>query len=111
MAVAGDVLTLFCAFGAMLYLSPRLTLVYLGIGPLVWIVSVIFRRRARSSFRDVRKAVAKLASFLQECFTGISEIQVFNHEQRRSGRLRRHQRRAPQGQLPFRAGACRVSSR
>ncbi|MYC68115.1 MAG: ABC transporter ATP-binding protein [Acidobacteriia bacterium] len=84
-AVAGDVLTLFCAFGAMLYLSPRLTLVYLGIGPLVWIVSVIFRRRARSSFRDVRKAVAKLASFLQECFTGISEIQAFNHEQRALG--------------------------
>ncbi len=79
-AVAGDVLTLFFAFGAMLYLSPRLTLVYLGIGPLVWVVSVIFRRRARSSFRDVRKAVAKLASFLQECFTGISEIQLFNHE-------------------------------
>jgi ABC-type multidrug transport system fused ATPase/permease subunit len=44
-------------------------------------VSVVFRKRARSSFRDVRKAVAKLASFLQECFTGISEIQLFNHEQ------------------------------
>ena len=81
-AVAGDVLTLFCAFGAMFYLSPQLTLVYLGIAPLVWVVSVIFRKRARSSFRDVRKAVAKLASFLQECFTGISEIQLFNHEQR-----------------------------
>lgn len=79
-AVAGDILTLVCAFGAMLYLSPRLTLVYLAIAPLVLLVSVQFRKRARSSFRDVRRAVAKLASFLQEVFTGISEVQLFNHE-------------------------------
>ncbi len=79
-AVAGDILTLVCAFGAMLYLSPRLALVYLAVAPLVMIVSFVFRRFARSSFRDVRKAVAKLASFLQECFAGIAEVQLFNHE-------------------------------
>ena len=79
-AVAGDILTLVCAFGAMLYLSPRLTLVYLAVAPLVMVVSFVFRRFARSSFRDVRQAVAKLASFLQECFAGISEVQLFNHE-------------------------------
>ncbi len=81
-AVAGDVLTLVCAFGAMLYLSPRLTLVYLAVAPLVMAVSFVFRRLARKSFRDVRAAVAKLASFLQECFTGITEIQLFTHERR-----------------------------
>lgn len=80
-AVAGDILTLVCAFGAMLYLSPRLTLVYLAVAPLVMTVSFVFRRFARSSFRDVRLAVARLASFLQECFAGISEVQLFNHEQ------------------------------
>ena len=79
-AVAGDVLTLICAFGAMLYLSPQLTLVYLCIAPLVFGVSFVFRRYARNSFRDVRKAVAKLASFLQECFTGIAVLQLFNYE-------------------------------
>ncbi len=79
-AVAGDILTLVCAFGAMLYLSPSLTVVYLTIAPMVLLVSVQFRKRARSSFRDVRTAVAKLASFLQEVFTGISEVQLFNHE-------------------------------
>ncbi|MCY4594368.1 MAG: ABC transporter ATP-binding protein [Bryobacterales bacterium] len=79
-AVAGDILTLVCAFAAMLYLSPRLTLVYIAVAPLVLLVSVVFRKHARASFRDVRVAVAKLASFLQECFTGIGEIQVFNHQ-------------------------------
>ena len=79
-AVAGDILTLACAFGAMMYLSPQLTLVYLCVAPLVFLVSFVFRRFARNSFRDVRKAVAKLASFLQECFTGMTEVQLFNHE-------------------------------
>ena len=79
-AVAGDVLTLACAFAAMMYLSPELTLVYLCVAPLVLVVSLLFRTYARNSFRDVRAAVAKLASFLQECFTGISELQLFNHE-------------------------------
>ncbi|MDE0123211.1 MAG: ABC transporter ATP-binding protein [Bryobacterales bacterium] len=79
-AVAGDILTLVCAFGAMAYLSPSLTLVYLAVAPLVLVVSFVFRRFARKSFRDVRHAVAKLASFLQECFAGITEVQLFNHE-------------------------------
>lgn len=81
-AVAGDILTLICAFAAMVYLSPQLTLVYLAVAPLVLLVSVVFRKYARASFRDVRAAVAKLASFLQECFTGITEIQLFNHQPR-----------------------------
>lgn len=81
-AVAGDILTLVCAFAAMVYLSPQLTLVYLAVAPLVLLVSVVFRKHARASFRDVRAAVAKLASFLQECFTGITEIQLFNHQPR-----------------------------
>ena len=81
-AVAGDILTLVCAFAAMVYLSPQLTLVYLAVAPLVFLVSVVFRKHARASFRDVRAAVAKLASFLQECFTGITEIQLFNHQPR-----------------------------
>lgn len=81
-AVAGDILTLVCAFAAMMYLSPQLTLVYLAVGPLVLLVSVVFRKYARASFRDVRAAVAKLASFLQECFTGVTEIQLFNHQPR-----------------------------
>lgn len=81
-AVAGDILTLVCAFAAMMYLSPQLTLVYLAVAPLVLLVSVVFRKYARASFRDVRAAVAKLASFLQECFTGITEIQLFNHQPR-----------------------------
>lgn len=80
-AIAGDVLTLAFAFGVMLYLSPQLTLVFLSIAPLTALTSFLFRKHARAGFRAMRAAVAKINAFLQEMFTGISEIQLFNHEQ------------------------------
>ncbi len=80
-AIAGDILTLAFAFGVMLYLSPGLTLVFLSIAPLTALASFLFRKHARAGFRAMRAAVAKINSFLQEMFTGISEIQLFNHEQ------------------------------
>ena len=79
-AVVGDVLSLVFTFGAMTYLSPTLTLVYLAVSPLIVIVSLVFRSFARSSSRGARRAVANLASFLQECLSGISVVQVFNYE-------------------------------
>ena len=80
-AIAGDVLTLAFAFGVMLYLSPVLTLVFLSIAPVTALASFLFRKHARAGFRAMRAAVAKINAFLQETFTGISEIQLFNHEQ------------------------------
>ena len=66
----------------MLYSSPELTLAYLTVVPLTLIVSVISRSRVRSSLRDICTAVAKLALFLQEILVGITEVQLFNYEQR-----------------------------
>lgn len=80
-AIAGDVLTLAFAFGVMLYLSPALTLVFLSIAPLTALASFLFRKHARAGFRAMRAAVAKINAFLQETFTGIAEIQLFNREQ------------------------------
>jgi ATP-binding cassette subfamily B protein len=49
---------------------------------LVLLATIWFRRRARQSYRDVRLAVAKINSFLQEHFGGIAVVQIFNHEGR-----------------------------
>jgi ATP-binding cassette subfamily B protein len=81
-AIAGDMLTLLFVVGVMFYLSPRLALVLFAIAPLVLAVSVWFRRRARESYREVRVAIAKINSFLQEHFSGIAVVQIFNHEGR-----------------------------
>ena len=79
-AVFGDLLTLIFILAAMFHLSPRLTLVCCAVVPLVIGVSVWFRGRVRESFREVRVAVAKINAFLQEHFSGISVVQLFNHE-------------------------------
>ena len=86
-AVFGDVLTLTFILGAMLYLSPMLTLVLVTVAPLVLAVSIFFRKKARESYREVRVAVAKINSFLQEHITGIAVVQLFNHERRSARRF------------------------
>ena len=81
-AIAGDLITLLFILGVMVYLSPPLTLVLVAVAPLVLAATIWFRRRARQSYRDVRLAVAKINSFLQEHFSGIAVVQIFNHEGR-----------------------------
>ena len=81
-AIAGDLITLLFILGVMIHLSPQLTLVLMTVSPFVLVATVWFRRRARQSYRDVRLAVAKINSFLQEHFGGIAVVQIFNHEGR-----------------------------
>ena len=86
-AVFGDVLTLTFILLAMLNLSPMLTLVLLAVAPLVLGVSIWFRKKARESYREVRVAVAKINSFLQEHITDMAVVQLFNHERRSARRF------------------------
>ncbi len=79
-AIFGDVLTLTFILAAMIHLSPDLTAVLFSVVPLVALVSIWFRRRARKSYREVRVAVAKINAFLQEHITGIGVVQLFSHE-------------------------------
>ena len=79
-AVFGDLLTLIFILAAMIHLSPELTLACCAVVPLVVGVSVWFRKRVRESFREVRVAVAKINAFLQEHLSGITVVQLFNHE-------------------------------
>ena len=81
-AIFGDLLTLTFILGAMIHLSPDLTAVLFSVVPLVALVSIWFRRRARRSYREVRVAVAKINAFLQEHITGIGVVQLFSHERR-----------------------------
>lgn len=81
-AIAGDIVTLVFIFGAMLYLSPKLTLVLMTVGPLIMLATWLFRGIVRRSLRKVRGAVADLNSFLQERLSGISVIQLFGNEVR-----------------------------
>jgi ATP-binding cassette subfamily B protein len=80
--IAGDVLVLSFIIAAMLKLSPGLTVVLLGVMPLVVLVTVMFRRTVMDSYRRIRTAVARINAYLQERINGMAVVQLFNREER-----------------------------
>ncbi|MBN9660491.1 MAG: ABC transporter ATP-binding protein [Acidobacteria bacterium] len=78
----GDILVLLFIMAAMFKLSIGLTLTMLVVMPFVFGVTVVFRRAVQSSNRQIRLAVARINSFLQEHVNGMSVLQLFNREAR-----------------------------
>jgi ATP-binding cassette subfamily B protein len=75
-----DVLTLVGIVVAMLWIDWQLSLVaFVALPPLVFAVN-LFRRWARSAFRDIRLRVAQLNSYLSEQVQGLPVVQAFGRE-------------------------------
>ncbi|HEV8253887.1 MAG TPA: ABC transporter ATP-binding protein [Vicinamibacteria bacterium] len=80
--VFGDVFTLLGIMGVMLALNLKLALVTFSVIPFLFAITNWFRRGSRSSFREVRKWVARINAFLQENLTGMTVVQLFRREPR-----------------------------
>ena len=80
LVILGDILKLVVVIVWMIAVDWRLTLVALAPVPLLWASTYWFKNAIKSSFQDVRNAVASLNAFLQEHITGMSIIQIFNRE-------------------------------
>ena len=78
--VFGDLFILFFIVAAMLQMDWQLALVTFSVLPFVAWAAFVFRSRIRSAYRDIRVRLARLNAFLQECFTGIRVVQLFNRE-------------------------------
>lgn len=64
----------------MFSLSWQLTLIALSVViPLIY-TTIIFRKKVRIAFRDVRYFLAKMNAFLQEHITGILVVKIFNKD-------------------------------
>jgi ATP-binding cassette subfamily B multidrug efflux pump len=64
----------------MLVVDWRLALVTFSVIPLVWLTAMIFRRRVREAFRDIRTRLARLNAYLQERLSGMRVVQLFGRE-------------------------------
>src|SRR5215467_718074 len=64
-SIFGDIFTLLGIMIAMLVLDWRLALVTLSVVPVIGVVTAVFRRQARDSYRRVRIAIAKINAYLQ----------------------------------------------
>ncbi len=78
--VFGDLFILFFIVAAMLQMDVELALVTFSVLPLVAYAAFLFRSRIRGAYRDIRVRLARLNAFLQESFTGIRVLQLFNRE-------------------------------
>jgi ATP-binding cassette subfamily B multidrug efflux pump len=78
--VFGDVFTLAAIMTMMLVVDWRLALVTFSVIPLVWLTAMIFRRRVREAFRDIRTRLARLNAYLQERISGMRVVQLFSQE-------------------------------
>jgi len=87
-AIFGDLFSLVFIFAAMVSLSPALTLAGISVAPLVVGVTFLFRRAVRDANRRIRVAIAKINSYLQEHVSGMSVVQLFNHEAKSQQRFR-----------------------
>ena len=79
--VFGDLFMLFFIVAAMLQMNAELALVTFSVLPFVAWVAFVFRSRIRAAYRDIRVRLARMNAFLQERFTGIRIVQLFNREE------------------------------
>ncbi|HEV2083743.1 MAG TPA: ABC transporter ATP-binding protein [Gemmatimonadales bacterium] len=78
--VFGDVFTLVAIMTMMLVVDWRLALVTFSVIPFVWLTAMVFRRRVREAFRDIRTRLARLNAYLQERLSGMRVVQLFSRE-------------------------------
>jgi len=64
----------------LFWLDKRLALDTMLVLPFILVVTLIFRKYVREANRQIRTAIARINSFLQEYISGMSVVQLFNRE-------------------------------
>lgn len=78
--IIADLLTIIFVITFMFITNWQLTLLSLISFPLIIYATYIFKEGIKHTFQEVRTAVARLNSFLQERITGMKIVQMFNAE-------------------------------
>ncbi|MCS6915980.1 MAG: ABC transporter ATP-binding protein [Myxococcales bacterium] len=102
-SLVGDVLTLLGLVVILLCLDWKLALVCLASAPVLALSAELFRRMLRATFRQSRRQLAAMSSFLHEHVQGMPVVQAYQQEERarqRFGELNEAYRRST-----FRAAA------
>ncbi|MEM8557304.1 MAG: ABC transporter ATP-binding protein [Bacteroidota bacterium] len=76
----GDLFRLVFIASFMFALNWKLALIALTMMPVMLWATMTFRAKVRVAYRETRKQVGRLNSFLQEHVTGIKVVQIFNRE-------------------------------
>jgi ATP-binding cassette subfamily B protein len=75
-----DVLVTVALLIFLLFISWKLTLVLLLIGPLIYYITELLRRLLRDTYLKARVVLSQGTGYLQECLSGIKTVQLYNAE-------------------------------
>jgi ATP-binding cassette subfamily B multidrug efflux pump len=81
-AIFEDVFVLLGIILVMLRMNWWLALIAFAVVPLILVVTSIFRKHVRDSYRRIRSAIARINAFTQEHVSGMSVVQLFNRQER-----------------------------
>jgi ATP-binding cassette subfamily B protein len=79
-SIFGDVMLLAGIVVVLFWLDWRLALVTFSILPLLLLLTLWFKRRAREMYRQVRVWIARINAYLQEHIGGMTVVQLFGRE-------------------------------
>lgn len=86
-AIFGDFFTLVGIVAYMLYLDVRLSLVTFTVLPFLIYATMVFRKKARASYRLVRLGIARINAFLSEQIGGMTVVKLFSQKGRSQARF------------------------
>ena len=78
--VLKNLLTVVGVYAIMTYISPKLSLVLLSIVAIIFISSLIFRKVIAKVFRNERRLISDMNTYLNENLSGMKLTQIFNQE-------------------------------
>jgi ATP-binding cassette, subfamily B, multidrug efflux pump len=81
-AIFEDIFVLVGIVGVMLAMNWWLALLTFSVLPLILLITRIFRKYVRESYRRIRTAIGKINAYTQEHISGMSVVQLFNREER-----------------------------
>src|SRR3989339_1717354 len=80
--VIGDIFIIIGIFVAMFMLNMKLAIITLSVFPIIVVIAFWFGNRMKNSFREIRRKLARINSYLNENITGMKVIQLFNREKK-----------------------------
>jgi ATP-binding cassette subfamily B multidrug efflux pump len=105
-AVFNDFFSLVIIAASLLILDWRLGLTALCLLPLLAWATILFRRRARENFRQIRANNAAMNASLTENLAGMATVQVFNRQERNAEKFDRLNRQS----LDIQLGQVRINA-
>ncbi|MCX6168980.1 MAG: ABC transporter ATP-binding protein [Ignavibacteriales bacterium] len=79
-SIFSDIFIIVWIFIFMFWMSWDLALVTLSVLPALIYATFLFRKKVRETYRDIRKHLARLNSYMQERVTGMNVVQIFAKE-------------------------------